>query len=257
MTRHIRFVLVTPSGERITQETAKAHGLEWYPYPHRRLLDGISAILRFTRAAPAGRYRIELTALKPGAPVTVIARFHSRVEDYLRMLRSIPNAQTPPAVPLRSSAVIGLGVPKIGEPCAFEVIVPDTSVEVSLALPGGRVLHPGDNDGTKMAWESVDRRGGKNAKDSGLLSVAFQTPIDGMHHVIAFLDSPPPGRYEVRATSRRPQVNCESYLRRWVACFPPSRRSKKTLKDSLPARSEWRPGSYPSLFSITLATSWT
>ncbi|MGD0200041.1 MAG: hypothetical protein ABSD27_04750 [Bryobacteraceae bacterium] len=218
----MKIALVMPGGQRITAEKAEAAGLNWsegyyepegsiselidgYYAPPLRIKDSRYAEIAFQAAGAAGRYVIELTSPALKTPATARAWFNSRMDDYALLIGFIPGARLSKAFPLNPSASVSFEIQRDEQLCAFDIVVPNSSVKVSLTLPDGHLLRPETPTEKKFAWETIEAGGSGGAPGEGFsLGSALATagslmPVPGIHHVI-FFEKVAEGRYEIHAT---------------------------------------------------------
>jgi hypothetical protein len=207
-TQQVRIALITPLGQRITRTNATAAGFDWLSYPHKLPLGsqdaGAAAEITFRNKAPAGRYRIELTSPTLRAPLTADARFTSRMETYTRLIRKAAGAQISDPVRLDGGAVVRLNLAPPEMEALMDIVVPDSTVSVTLTLPNGRKLGSTQPQMRPGEWEKIEVLHGedKTTRSSILLGTGVLIPVDGTHYVVG-LEKPEPGLYEVRATGGR------------------------------------------------------
>jgi hypothetical protein len=204
-TNQAKIALITPRGQRITAQNAKAAGLDWsetpfnQPPPLGSEDGGRYASITFKRPGVAGRYVVEFAfpALKTTA--TAEARFTLRLNDYSQVVASVPGAQMPKPIKLAPSAIVKIELTQDEEWAAFDVLVPDPTVKVSLTLPDGSILRPGQPTSEAVKWKTVEMHGETDPLDSVLSPFFGLIPVDGTHHSI-YLQKGAKGVYEIRAT---------------------------------------------------------
>ena len=208
--------LITPDGERITDENAEAAGLSWtqgraHPSPLGSNDEGQLTEITFRKRASAGRYILEFSFQQLHEPARVEAHFISRMREYLRLLQSTPGAQISKAVPLRPSATVTIDLPQEEEELMFDIVVPDAGVDVVLVLPDGRTLRHDDAKKPDVDWTILT-----TPEESSLSFMGFEPllPLEGNHQVIV-LKTAAKGRYQIHAS---PKTTTQGELR--VAVVP-------------------------------------
>ena len=121
------------------------------------------------------------------------------------MIQSAAGAQMSEAVALDRPAVARLELGPTDTPAFLDISVPDATVEVTVTLPGGRVLSPRQPPARAGEWQKVEVLHGKSRDkaDSFLLTMGAIMPIDGTHYVVG-LEKVEPGLCEVHATRGKP-----------------------------------------------------
>jgi len=213
-TADVRTKLITPDGERITDENAEAAGLSWtqgraHPSPLGSDDEGQFTEITFRKRAPAGRYILEFSFEQLREPAKVEAHFISRMGEYLRLLQSTPGAQISKSVPLKPSATVTFDLPQEEEKLMFDIVVPDAGADVVLVLPDGRTLRQGDAKKPDVEWTISTNPGESTPRGLGLL-----LPLEGSHQII-WLQRAAKGRYEIHAS---PKTTTKGELR--VAVVP-------------------------------------
>ena len=203
----LKAVLVLPDGRRIgNQRSAEAAGLHWWEVPITPRLGsadgGHSTAIDFMERGAAGRYVVELSARDLKKAETAQAHFISRRKQYFEEMHELPGVLLPPAAALTPSAVIAIDLDRDEKGAMFDIVVPDSTVKVSLTLPDGRTLRPGQKLGRETEWKTVAKREDIDPGGSWFGISGFLLPLQGPHHVISF-ETAAKGRYEIQATGSK------------------------------------------------------
>ena len=202
-TAALKTVLVLPDGRRISgPRTAEAAGLSWSETPNPAPIGstdgGRSTAIYFGKRGAAGRYLLEFTARDLRRQEAAEARFISRRKQYFDVIQDLPGVVLPAPFALGPSAVVAFNLDRDEETSLLDIVVPDSSVKVTLKLPDGRILQPGQKPGRGVEWKTVARREDIDPAGSWFGIGGFLLPVEGTHHVIS-LEMAPKGRYEIQA----------------------------------------------------------
>jgi hypothetical protein len=224
----LRVVLITPRGLRVTAENAAAAGFHWRQEdtnPQYR-----DTMITFARPGVAGQYTVQVTAgpAKTTEEATVNAtvwfsRLTPTMQGYRRFVRSVPGAQMPNPVPMAPSAILRFELGRDETYALFDVVVRDSAVKVTLALPGGQVLRQDQLGQSDVTWTTVGYGGRPTdaGPDLGLFTL-FVMPVQGHHHLI-HIPRAAKGDYEIRASQSGKTVGeLRAVFFPWIAVFDPS-----------------------------------
>ncbi len=200
-TAAVTATLILPNGHKITAENAESEGFSWSQgsaglAPLGSNDYGQYLRITFRKRAPEGRYALDFAFQQLRQPASVKASFTSRMADYLQLLRAVPGAQLPKAVPFSPTATVTIDLPQEEEELMFDVVVPNASTDVVLGLPDGRKLRPDDAKKADIGW-TIQTNPEKSFFDE------FYLPLEGSHQVIGFKKAAQ-GRYEIHASAKTP-----------------------------------------------------
>jgi hypothetical protein len=192
-TRRIRASLILPDGRRIGEASPQSSGFEWKQFPNLVPLGsddgGYQIEITFTKPAAAGGYAIQFTSDRVETEAFAKAWFTSRMVEFEKLMRSLPGGAIAKPVLLSSSALARIELGTTVKTAWFDVVVPNSSVEVTLTLPSGRILHRAY---AGRQWEVI------NNPDASSLIREFLLPLKGTHHLIA-LSNADAGTYLISA----------------------------------------------------------
>lgn len=199
-TSRMRAVLILPDGRRIGNASPQSSGFQWMQAANQKPLGsddgGYQIEITFTKPATAGVYAILFTsaAAKSGALGQIW--FTSRMQEFEKLVRSLPGAQIAKPVPLSSGASVRIEVKMATQTALLDVVTPDPSVELTLTLPSGRIVQRDDAKEANIEWRVENH---STAQDSGLFADIL-LPVKGTHHLIG-LPQATPGTYLIRASA--------------------------------------------------------
>jgi len=203
----LKVVFVLPDGRRISgRKSAEAAGFLWDEFPQPPPIgsaDGghIDAI-DFSKRGVPGRYLVELTARELKKDEAAQAYFISRKKQYVDEMRNLPGVLLPPVVALAPSGSMAFDLKQDEKAGLLDIVVPDANVQVTLTLPDGRALRPGQKCGPGMEWKNLAKRedidGPPGRGEIWFSFSGFLLPFEGTHHVISF-ETAAKGHYEVEA----------------------------------------------------------
>jgi hypothetical protein len=230
-TDKIRTVLITPDGRRVDEANSGSAGLRWnasgaFTPPLGSTDGGRSIDIDFEESGRAGRYVFEFDATSTTTPSDVKGRFipHNPVISLLPGFRKVgPVTLNGP----RRSVPLDLTLTRPEKDGVFDIVITDPTANVSITMPGGRVIVAPEGKEEGVAWTTVQKpRDLDRSSESFFLISGFLLSRDGTHHVFRF-DTAAEGRYQIRAqTSEKARVQL-------TAAFIPIGRASEELAKSL------------------------
>lgn len=202
----VRVVLITPHGQRVTEQNAAASGFTWRQDLHQRTPYEPLAMITFAKPGVAGRYILQVTSESADdttddtIKVTAwFARIVPTMRGYRESVSSLPGAQVLNPAPMGASAVLRFGLRRDEMISLLDVVVPDSTVQVTLVLPDGQVLRQDRTQGG-ITWTVFSYHGPpvQPGPDLGVFG-QFIMPVQGCHHLIQ-LPQAAKGDYEIRAS---------------------------------------------------------
>lgn len=203
-TSRLRAVLIPPDGRRIGSGAPESSGFKWSEqFPNQLPLGsrdgGYEMVILFTKPAPAGVYAILFTSAATEKGARVKTWFTSRMEEFENFVQSIPDAQIAKPVLLNSGEPATIEIKRaITGTGFFDVVVPNASVEVTLTLPSGKTVRPGDAKEVGAQWQVDNDLASPNSKLVFLSTIAL--PLKGTHHIIT-IPNAAIGTYTIRASA--------------------------------------------------------
>ena len=201
----LKVVFVLPDGRRISgSKGAEAAGFSWSEHPLTPTIGssdgGHVTAIDFSKRGVPGRYVVELTARELKKDESANAHFVSQKRQYFDTMRQLPGVLMPPAVALGPSASITLDVKQDEKGALLDIVVPDANVKVTLTLPDGRTLRPGERHGPGVDWKTVAKREELDGPGAVWFSLSgYLLPVEGTHHVVSF-ELAAHGQYEIQVT---------------------------------------------------------
>jgi hypothetical protein len=202
-TSRLRAVLILPGGRRIGSSTPASSGFRWTQFPNQVPLGshdgGYQVVVVFTKPARAGVYAILFTSAATEKGALAQTWFTSRMAVFEEFVQSMPDAQIAKPVALSSSEPVKIGIKTAMTGTAFlDVVVPNPSVEVTVTLPSGKIVHSGDAKAEGLGWQVENDLPGP-ASSLGILS-EFALPTKGTHNMIS-VPSAAAGTYIIGASA--------------------------------------------------------
>jgi hypothetical protein len=203
----LKVVFVLPDGRRISgRKSAEAAGFSWDEIPQAPAMGssdgGHVTAIDFSKRGASGRYLVEVTARDLKKDEAAQAYFISRKKQYVDEMQHLPGVLLPPAVALAPSGSMAFDLKQDEKAGLLDIVVPDASVQVSLTLPDGRRLRPGEKYGPGIEWKKLARRedidGPPGRGEIWFSFSGFLLPFEGPHHVISF-ETAAKGHYEIQA----------------------------------------------------------
>lgn len=187
-TSRLQAVLIMPDGRRIVSATAESSGFRWAQFPNQVPLGlkdgGYQIVILFTKPARAGVYSILFTSAATERAALAQTWFTSRMQEFEKFVQSMPDAQIAKPVSLSSGEPAKIEIKTAMTGTAFlDVVVPNASVEVTLTLPSGKIVRPGDAKEVGLGWQVENDLPGP-ASSLGILG-EFALPVKGTHNMIA------------------------------------------------------------------------
>ncbi len=201
----LKVAFVLPDGRRISgSKGAEAAGFSWSEYPLTPAIGssdgGHVTAIEFSKRGVPGRYVVELTARELTKEESANAHFVSKKQVYFDLMRQLPGVLMPPAVALGPSASITLDVKQDEKGALLDIVVPDANVKITLTLPDGRTLRPGEKHGPGVDWQTVAKREELDGPGAVWFSLSgCLLPVEGTHHVVSF-ELAAHGQYEIQVT---------------------------------------------------------
>lgn len=195
--------LLLPDEHPVDRESAVRLGFRWHDgglQPPIGAADGGESVMaEADRPHPAGVYRVVIRG-KTAAAVSLSARLWrkmSKEDEHAAMIAATPGAVAlPKALVPPGNAQYQLPLEVAGDAgLAFlQIVVPDRSVKVRLAVPDGRLLTESTASAAGIVWGVSD--GPPNMSTPMLDLSPVLLPVPGVHHVLTMVEVQK-GRYRV------------------------------------------------------------
>jgi hypothetical protein len=243
----VHVTLITPGGRRITAANAAATGFKWEREDNSHSTGGLRnpgsyTTLTFARNGRAGPYTVEVTAAAVQAKGQIIAWFRRitpTMDSYLEVLRQLPGAQITDSVPISLSTRLRFELRRDEPLAVFDAVVTDSSVELQVALPDGKILSREQTGKDEVNWSTVECSGMPKPEPddafSSFITMVSMMPVKGCHHVIQFPNAAR-GTYELRV------VKAGRTAGRLRAAFVPVRAELEPSTPPLPGQVRIRRG---------------
>ncbi len=162
-TGKVRFVLVTPDGQRITSEHVPK-GFAWTndpsPPPLGSADGGYSMVIDFTGPNKPGRYVLELTGENLSEAARAVARFISNRREYAAIMKGLQGFRRVGPVIIEKAGASGnldISVDREEQSGIFDIVVTDSAAHISLTLPDGRTLDESSDGMRGVEWKKLSQ----------------------------------------------------------------------------------------------------
>lgn len=234
-TKQLAIAVVTPEGERVTEQTSEKAGFDWghldVTPPIGSTDAGAIGSMHFLRDGLAGTYVVEFTAPAGVHNASATAQFGSEQEKYLAVMSHAAGFQKiGPFQLMPGQKPLEIVVDQDEEGALFDLVTP-ASAQLLMTLPNGQTIDESVGKQSMMSWvsatrETIDRPGAMFGLGGFLL------PCKGVHQVLTFKNAAK-GKYQVSAAGSPTEI---------TAVFLPLGRLLKEATDVTTAHPPAPPG---------------